>query len=563
MCGHKRLYPRRVRLGKLLILLLIIASSPGCTYYFGSSWFKKAPAYRNSDPMPFSTELRERTEKTNYQKHPLIQHWADKNLRGWSIKDKSGTPRVMLAKLALKQDIQRVNEFLLVSEPWGISGSTSPYFKKGDYDFTQIILCSVLHLFGEDKAVLWPKTRDHLLNVLLLEEGGEPNLKSPRTMRIMRDTENHILMTEITRYLKNQWLKNHGSKEEKHDNSRNGLEKWFRAHLKEMLRTGMYEFNARPYMGYTLSALLTLHAFAESDELVHLSQKILDHMNYTYAMSSMDYRRSVPFRRRLAREKNTDIFNDPHSAMMKAWVKKFKGEAVKPTDMDYGKHQALMALLLSYQLPEKVVELAENTTGEYLLRIGHGHKASPEIHSRGGGFLLSAGGVQRGKTSQIVARPTVLILDDGAMDYQNCFYLTGKGKMRKWNNTGVYHRFACAERPVYIPEKYSPSLEQGGWKIFKPYSDRNFFIAIYNRKKLGLLLIFPEWEAGAQNLVEELQKENPDEDLLKEEVHFPDGLKIQYDIKAPKGKWVIKSSNTLHADRDYDDWARLQLKRFD
>ena len=39
----------------------------------------------------------------------------------------------------------------------------------------------------------------------------------------LEDSENHILMTEGSRYLKNQWLKKHGNDDPKFDNEINGV----------------------------------------------------------------------------------------------------------------------------------------------------------------------------------------------------------------------------------------------------------------------------------------------------------------------------------------------------
>ncbi len=50
----------------------------------------------------------------------------------------------------------------------------------------------------------------------------------------MRDTENHLLMTEGARYLKNRWLALHGSTDPRHDNDANGMERWMLALLRSL-----------------------------------------------------------------------------------------------------------------------------------------------------------------------------------------------------------------------------------------------------------------------------------------------------------------------------------------
>lgn len=546
---------------KLSIFILCVSLLQGCTYYFGNSWTKKFPEYSTTERLPFSTELRERHAAVNPEQHPLVHRWADKEVNGWNLKNKTGSPRVMLAKLVVGKDVEQVNKFIAESVPWGKSGSTGPLYKKGDYDFTQITLCSILYLFGDNPEKLYHTTVDRLVNVLMIEEGGKPKYRTPRTLKVMKDTENHILMTETTRYLKNQWLKNHGSTDKKHDNKANGLEKFWVHHLEEMLKTGMYEFNAQPYEGYTLAALMTLHAFAETPEIVRLSQEILDYVNYCYAYGSYDFRRCVPFRRRLERAGKTELGNEAHTALMKTWIKESKGELVTGEEFRYGDHHALIALLTPYELPKEIIDLTLKQEGEYLVKIGHGYKASPEVHSVGDNYLLSAGGVQRGRVSQIVARPTVLLLNDEEADYKNCFHLQGKGEMKEWNNTGVYHQFACSNAPVAIPERYKAVAEQGGWQVFKPYEDDDLLIAVFNKEDLGLLAIFSEWQQGAESLAKQLAIDNPQEDKLYAAIKLPNGTTINYDLKARKKQWVIESVNGISLDRNFDFWPRLKKEQ--
>lgn len=551
-----------MRVVKLGIFLLCIFTLQGCTYYFGNSWTKKFPEYSTSDPLPFSQELRERKDNPNPEQHPLIHKWADKEVSGWNLKNKTGSPRVMLAKLVVGKDVEQVNKFISESVPWGKSGSTGPLYKKGDYDFTQITLCSILYLFGDNQEKLYPATVDRLVNVLMIEEGGKPKYRTPRTLKVMKDTENHILMTETTRYLKNQWLKNHGSTERKHDNNANGLEKFFIHHLEDMLKTGMYEFNARPYEGYTLAALMTLHAFAESEEIVLLTQKILDHLNYEYAIKSLDFRRNGPFRRRLERAGDRELHNEAHTALMRTWIMEANNELVTGEEFRYGDHHAMIALLTPYELPKEVIELAHKKEGEYLLRIGHGYKASPEIHSVGENYILSAGGVQRGKVSQIIARPIVLLLDDGETDYQNCFHMTGAGEIKDWNNTGVYHYFAVSNSPVNIPERYKAVAEHEGWQVFKPYEDDDLLVATYSKEDLGIIAIYSDWQQGAESLAKHLSIDNPQNDELYKSVTLSKGFKVNYDVKAKKKEWVVKQVNDKPVARNFDFWPRLKTEVF-
>ena len=61
-----------------------------------------------------------------------------------------------MAKLALKRELQEVNDYLLRQSPRGNSGSVWGLHPEGDYDFTLAGLTVILHLFGDEPEVLFP-----------------------------------------------------------------------------------------------------------------------------------------------------------------------------------------------------------------------------------------------------------------------------------------------------------------------------------------------------------------------------------------------------------------------
>jgi hypothetical protein len=183
---------------------------------------------------------------------------------------------------------------------------------------------------------------------------------------------------------------------------------------------------------------------------------------------------------------------------------------------------------------------------EKLLLVGHGKGSSPEIHSRGPGFMLSAGGYQRGEVSQIVARPIVLMLNDGATDLMQCFHINGKGDWTKWNNTGVSHRFAVGLSPVHVPEQYSVSDSVGNWKR---YDASGLTIITYSLKDFGLIYL-PTEDVD----LNQLATSNPEPE---KGVFNSKGTTLRYDTHASRGKWVMISSNGLKLERRTDSWKRL------
>lgn len=532
----------------------------GCTYYFGNTRVKQF----NRQQLALIPAFSSRPEALSFKEkielgYPLLAHWAIKDLKNWKENGKTAEPRIMIAKLALKRDVEAVNKYIQSLEPWGIGGSTWAFNKKGDYDFTEINLCNLLYLFKDKPDLLYPETAEHIVNKLLIEDGNKPKTSVPHTLGLMRDTENHILMKETTRYLKNQWLYEKTGLPG-YDNHSNGMQEWYLKHLEEAAQTGPYEFNAKPYIGYSIIALLTLHAHTNSDTLRQQAERVLDLLNWEYALGSYEFKKASPFRRRLEKANDLTLYTDQHTALMHLWKYTHNRDVVEPGQIPYSKHQTLLALMLNYQLPDTILAWTEDKPHEYFVRIGHGRRASPEIYSGGPGYLISAGGVQRGRRSQIVARPIALILDDAAETILDCFHIWGRGKMKKWNNTGVYERFACNNQPVFIPKRFIPKGSAGGWMVFQPYEEKPFFVAVYNAKELGLMVIFRRYVGNVQTLANMLVQNNPDASKLYSTMNIPSGPTITYDLLAKKKYWVIQSVDGKRVDRNHDQWPRISGK---
>jgi len=485
----------------------------------------------------------------------VVQAWAEGGFPNWKTQGKVSAPRVCLAKLQAGRDIEEVNRYLLAAEPWAASGSTWSAHR-GDYDFTEATLTAILYLFGEDPSRLWPETVEHLLTTLLLEEGNTPRLAAPYTLGYIVDTENHHLMTEGSRYLKNQWLFRRGGPGREgnpaYDNRANGMEAWMCAHLRETVEQGVYEFNAIPYLGYTVQALLNLEAFPESEELRGLARHILDTMNWQYALGSHGFRRCAPFRRRYNKAHTDSLQNDSHTQVMRFWCAPeswgyFSGQPGRP-------HQELIAACMPYRVPEAVKAWTLAKPREYFVRMGRGPKACPELYSGAPDFLLSAGGAFRGQREMIVPRPITLMLPDAETRISRCFHIPGNGRWWWWNSTGVHRRFAVGRSPGRVPEQYSPAAEGGGWAVFTPSDAPGLAVAVFSAEELGIIALFPEGGDGAEELLARICAANPDSDALREKFFWPDGGNIEYDVKAPRNRWVIRRVDGTDTDRDFGGW---------
>lgn len=521
-------------------------------YYAGAVRWKHIPLNSGSSEVPHERTMS--WEDSSALTEDILQYWAVQKLPNWQENGKVNAPRILLAKLVLKQDIEAVNTYLLNQHPWGRSGSTWALHPEGDYDFTLAALTGVLYLFGESPYVLFPETRDHLLSTLLIEEGGNPAITVPRTLGLVRDTENHLLMTEGSRYLKNRWLALHGNADPRYNNLKNGLETWLLSFLKELREAGLYEFNSVPYLGYTMTALLNLEAFG-SEAIRRSAREILDRLNWEYAVGSFALRRYAPFRRQLRKADITSLNGDYHTALMKVWMSLLVEDPALDLELTGGYHHALWACLFPYRPPDKVVRWVERKPVQYFARIGHGPGASPEIYSGSPDYLISAGGVHRGRRSMIVARPITLMLNDQAKDLKEVLHIAGPGDaFTEWNNTGVYRNFACAAGPVHIPDGWVPAAQNDLWTVYQ--GNENLFIAVYSRQNLGVFCLFREENPG--KILQEVSTANPDPDRLYQEFQWPNAERITYDVKAPKDQWVIRSADGQKLNHDFDRWPLME-----
>lgn len=483
----------------------------------------------------------------------LRRDWAERPLKAWDSRGRGAgqAARVVLARLLEQHALEETNAFLQGARPWGRSGSSWALHRRGDYDFTLLPLTTILWLFGDQPEVLQPETREHLLHVLLTEEGGGYRAKVPRSLGLVSETENHLLMTEGARYLKNRWLAQHGSPDPRHDNEVNGLESRLRGLITQLRREGLYEFNSQPYIAYTLSALLNLEAFAAApvrDE----ARALLDELNWDYAAGSLGLRHYPPFRRRVENAGETSLTAGYHAAFMTVWASLGPDGGIERPELTRGgRTHAFFAAALPYRPADAVMTLLRDKGEGYVVQLGHGPESSPEIYAAGAGYLLSAGGVHRGARSLLVARPTVLLVHDGAAAVDKVFHLAGPGEdWRAWNNTGVHRDFAVTAGPVHVPTGARLRAERDGWRQFEGPEDLG--IVVYSDSRYSLLALFPA--VGAADLLPVVMAANPDPAALAGRFVFPDGRELTYDPWAPFHLSVMVSAGGQALAREVDRW---------
>lgn len=486
-----------------------------------------------------------------------IDFWAAMPLPDWRTRGKVHAPRVALAKMARQRDLDEVNHYLQAAQPWAGAGSDWAGWR-GDYDFTLVSLTTLLYLFGNDPERLHTETREHLLRELLTETGGEPSLSAPRSLGMVPETENHILMTEGSRYLTNQWLHRHGPPADRenprYDNAANGLATWLADYLRELHDWGLFEFNSRPYLGYTVQALLNLEAFADDEEVAGQARAILDGLALRYSMSSLNLRRETPFRRQSKRHADSRLDGDPMTAYMSVWAGDTPVNRAAPPA---NRHQRLIAALLPYRPPAEILQaVRQEAIKPIYMRHGNRAHGSPEIYFLEPGYLLSAGGVRPSPllSREVVTRPIMLLLNDAAMDHDECFHIAGRGRYSRWNQTGVFPRFAVGNQPVHIPPGMQAQTTCRGWLLFQPEATDAPIVAVYNERDLGIIALFPQSQLNPDELIEAIVRANPDPATLKNRFNWPDGGSIDYQLDPSDRLWVITAVDGQEVERDYRTW---------
>ncbi len=261
--------------------------------------------------IPVATTVHESKCYLKYRRRLAIECERGKPLGDYPTSDDNKTSSLdeAAARIALGQDTAAVNEMLLDSsaKKWGLYGSyfEIPDFplcaRNGDYDFTAQALIRNAYTNRDDVDHLWSSTRQKIRWDLLTANGTNHHRNITVCTFTVEDTENHILMTETSRYLTNQLLLEDSlspEQVEEFDNAVNGFDDWMLEHLKTFFVDYFDEFNSKPYQGYTLHAINNLHSYTESDRVRLAAQMTLDLLSAWFAVQSNGLRRIVPFRRK-------------------------------------------------------------------------------------------------------------------------------------------------------------------------------------------------------------------------------------------------------------------------
>lgn len=424
----------------------------------------------------------------------VLQIWAEKPLEDWEgwkydaekgRRDPGGPakgdlPNRANALLMTGQQSERVNQVLLSGKPYSGVGThfalkQAPWVaRNGDYDFSVMAMTTLLNRHWDNPA-LKPETKKHIATVLLNQEGAD-HIASRWLLNLVPETENHILMTETSRFLKNELVMAHGLSWSSqklptaaYDNSRNGFNDWMVKHLQQFMQHDFDEYNSRPYQGYTVKSIQNLFEFADNPRVQKSAHILMDYLSARFATQSMDLRRVVPFRRRWGHQEHDNILaKDSESARHAVLVGNFQGSFRDSSHpQPFGSHN-MIAGVSSYQVPKALADLMINKgNNPYFMRARHENSEIVYAEER---FMISAGGhhhawtkVPMFKHENGIPMPTVVMPQGGKPQLSEMLRFLGRGDNDRINNTGVYENFAFGIRPR-VPESWKPALApQGKW----------------------------------------------------------------------------------------------------
>jgi hypothetical protein len=237
------------------------------------------------------------------------------------------------------------------------------------------------------------------------------------------ETENHLLMINSSKLLKNQLIiEELGNEDDKQIfrgyNKR--LREWLLEDLQRIARDDFTEYNSKPYSRLSIHAILNLHDFAEgpgAQDLRTATAAVLDLAVAKQGLSSSQGRRLAPFRR-LAGANTPYVDTVPPAQLM---------DAVPPADhlvsalLVWGGatqhlapgHLATMTVAgqtiyeatSAYLPPPLLLDIALDKSRPYEQWIRH---AGREHYASGPGWLLSAGGINTGFAQPALIAPFAL-----------------------------------------------------------------------------------------------------------------------------------------------------------
>lgn len=414
--------------------------------------------------------------KVSLKRNILLDKWSQRPMDKFPFKHTFESKELnsitaAYARVVTKTDIESVNDYLLDErfEP-ALVGTRIKLFgglckRYGDYDF---VLQELVRIAYHGKGVISDAAYERLLNELLSQKGNKHYTHFAMGVcgRKIKDTENHVLMTEVARYLTNQLMLDETG-DEIYDNEKNGFNTWMIDHLEYFFKHGFSEINSKPYAGYTIQTLLNLYDYARDERVKRSSQILLDYLAMKFAMESSQGRRYPTFRRQYRRYLDERIDEaDYMSAAMMIWAGQY--DYLNHSDIDlsqstlpYGDRIALNISLSTYRPHPYVYEHLFNPA-ESLQFYDFDHKGMQVVY-KNPQYVISGGGVHRrlfppfSMLNDVLAAPTMIIPNKKGRLLSEMIYFLGYNKEKKRSNLCVNKNFMCGFN-LHIPKSFEQCL---------------------------------------------------------------------------------------------------------
>jgi Jacalin-like lectin domain len=291
------------------------------------------------------------------------------------------------------------------------SDDTTSCHRRGDYDFALMNLLRLVYVARDYPGRFSNAAVETIIRRMLTVTGNDHSntykLSCGRFLNIdLQDTENHVLMIQVAQYLTNQLfaeLPEHENNDV-YDNEKNGNNVWMLDYLATFMRDLFYEYNSRPYQGYSLLAMQLLHSCAQDSRVSLAAEMILDLVSGWSGLQSNKLRRFQPFRRQ------PDYIVPPDIGRRKGWFSwsgDAEAERLALLVGNYGhleqlnyqlppgdglRHFILSAATNSYRMHDVLLDLAirQDATSPRFFMASHD---AVEIYASSGSALITAGGI--------------------------------------------------------------------------------------------------------------------------------------------------------------------------
>jgi len=399
--------------------------------------------------------------------------------------------------------------------------------KNGDYDFSLVSLMIIIQKYKDN---LSEKAKNNLIDYLLIPKGTDL-LKEFWGFSLIPETENHLLLTNISLFLTNEILYERDGKFD-YNNNVNGVKDWLKHYLLNITFNGYYEYNSKPYFSWTVRGLQNLYSFSKDQEIKKLAEKLLNKTFYKYAVQNKNGNLIVPFRRRRDYLVDTIRENDEFATWFLAltgFIPDYEINCWKELNHDF--NFMLTTIIQDYKPEQKFVDIALSND-KYWVKCKH---SNLELTYKEKNFAIFGGG------HEDTLIPLIKSSNDG-IPRQTCLYLNDNSKLISdlirfeikfdilyfINNTGVYQNFACGLN-LTIPEKFNCiKTYQKDNIIFKFFETENCYIATLYSNNLYTEYLFID-NYGCFEVVDKSEFENI-QDFISKVISINQNISLTHDM---------------------------------